>query len=169
MVSDHSHFATTAISVADISTTRHGRSLSTHGILAQLSKRHDTKHCPSAVPTYYDVGLALIRHRGTYSRADNDWIKSEPNKCMTGLNPNPTMYLVLQIAVLANTRRWIDVCLTLVQRRRRWTNVKPTSIQRLVSAGNSRKHKILNHVDLMLVHRLWRWPYIKPRQNVSFL
>ena len=69
--------ATTAISLADISTTRHGRSLSTHGILAQLSKRHDTKRCPSAVPTYYDVGPALIRHRGTYSRADNDWIESK--------------------------------------------------------------------------------------------
>ena len=34
-----------------------------------------------------------------------------------------------------DTWRWINVGLTLVQRRRRWTNVKPTSIQRLVSAG----------------------------------
>ena len=36
----------------------------------------------------------------------------------------------------ANTRRWINVGLTLVQRRRRWTNVKPTLIQRLVSAAS---------------------------------
>ena len=35
----------------------------------------------------------------------------------------------------ADTRRWIIVGLTLVQRRRRWTNVKPTLIKRLVSAG----------------------------------
>ena len=37
--------------------------------------------------------------------------------------------------IINDTRRWINVGLTLVQRRRRWTNVKPTSIQRLVSAG----------------------------------
>ena len=37
----------------------------------------------------------------------------------------------------ADTKRWINVCLTLVQPRRRWTNVKPTLIQRLVSAANS--------------------------------
>ena len=35
----------------------------------------------------------------------------------------------------ADTRRWINVGLTLVQRRRRWTHGKPTLIQRLVSAG----------------------------------
>ena len=34
-----------------------------------------------------------------------------------------------------DTRRWINVGLTLVQRRRRWTNVKPALIQRPVSAG----------------------------------
>ena len=34
-----------------------------------------------------------------------------------------------------DTRRWINVGLTLVQRRRRWTNVKPTLIQSLVSTG----------------------------------
>ena len=33
----------------------------------------------------------------------------------------------------ADTRRWINVVLTLVHRLRRWTNVKPTWIQRLVS------------------------------------
>ena len=37
----------------------------------------------------------------------------------------------------ADTRRWINAALTLVQRRRRWTNIKPTLIQRLVSAGYS--------------------------------
>ena len=36
----------------------------------------------------------------------------------------------------AGTRRWINVGLTLVQRRRWWTNVKPTLIQRLVFVGN---------------------------------
>ena len=35
----------------------------------------------------------------------------------------------------ADTRRWINVGLTLVHRLRRWTNVNPTLIQRLVSAG----------------------------------
>ena len=35
----------------------------------------------------------------------------------------------------ADTRRWINVSLTLVQRRTRWTNVKPTLFQSLVSAG----------------------------------
>ena len=35
----------------------------------------------------------------------------------------------------ADTRRWINVGLTLVQRRGRWSDVKPTLIQRLVSAG----------------------------------
>ena len=34
----------------------------------------------------------------------------------------------------ADTRRWINVGLTLVHRLRRWTNVKPTLIQHLVSA-----------------------------------
>ena len=35
----------------------------------------------------------------------------------------------------ADTRHWINVGLTLVQRCRRWTNVKQTLLQRLVSAG----------------------------------
>ena len=35
----------------------------------------------------------------------------------------------------ADTIHWINVGLTLVQRRRRWTSVNPTLIQRLVSAG----------------------------------
>ena len=35
----------------------------------------------------------------------------------------------------ADTRRWINVGLTLVQRRRRWTSVKPTLMQILESAG----------------------------------
>ena len=35
----------------------------------------------------------------------------------------------------ADTRRWINIGLTLVHRLRRWTNVKPTLIQRLVPAG----------------------------------
>ena len=35
----------------------------------------------------------------------------------------------------ADTRRWINVGLTLVHRLRSWTNVKPALIQRLVSAG----------------------------------
>ena len=35
----------------------------------------------------------------------------------------------------AETRRLINVGLTLVHRLRRWTNVNPTLIQRLVSAG----------------------------------
>ena len=35
----------------------------------------------------------------------------------------------------ADTRRGINVGLSLVHRRRRWTNVKSTLIQRLVSAG----------------------------------
>ena len=38
-------------------------------------------------------------------------------------------------SIPANTRRWINVGLTLVHRLRRWTNVKPTLIQRRVSAG----------------------------------
>ena len=37
----------------------------------------------------------------------------------------------------ADTRRSINVGLTLIQRRGRWTNIKPTLIQRLVSAGSS--------------------------------
>ena len=36
----------------------------------------------------------------------------------------------------ADTRRWINAGLTLVQRRRRWINIKTTLIQRLVSAGS---------------------------------
>ena len=39
------------------------------------------------------------------------------------------------IVYTANRWRWINVGLTLVQRRRRWTSVKPTLSQRLVSAG----------------------------------
>ena len=35
----------------------------------------------------------------------------------------------------ADTRRWINVGLTLVHRLRRWTNVKPTLFQRLVFTG----------------------------------
>ena len=37
----------------------------------------------------------------------------------------------------ADTRRLINVGLTLVQYRRRWTSVKPTLIKRLVSAGRA--------------------------------
>ena len=37
----------------------------------------------------------------------------------------------------ADTRGWINVGLTLAQRRRRWTNVDPTMLQRLVYAGLS--------------------------------
>ena len=35
----------------------------------------------------------------------------------------------------ADTRRWINVCLTLVHCLLRWTNVKPTLLKRLVFAG----------------------------------
>ena len=53
------------------------------------------------------------------------------------------------LAVPPDTRCWINVDLTLVQRRRRWTNVKPTLIQRLVSAGvgllpNTLKYRTLS-------------------------
>ena len=42
---------------------------------------------------------------------------------------------VLRSTIIASdTRRWINVGLTLVQRLRRWINVKPTLFQRLVSA-----------------------------------
>ena len=41
----------------------------------------------------------------------------------------------------ADTRRWINVGFTLIQRRRRWTNVKPTLTQRLVSAGHPTKRR----------------------------
>ena len=36
----------------------------------------------------------------------------------------------------ADTRRWINAGLTLVQRRRRWSSVKPPFIHRLVPAGH---------------------------------
>ena len=49
-----------------------------------------------------------------------------------------------------DTRRWINVGLTLVQRRRRWTNNKPTLIQRLVSAGQVVHPRFL-HIFCMLV------------------
>ena len=45
--------------------------------------------------------------------------------------------MIAQWSFLADTRRWINAGLTLVQRRRRWSNVKPVLIQRLVSAGVS--------------------------------
>ena len=38
-------------------------------------------------------------------------------------------------AILANTKRWINVGLTLFQYRTLWTNNKTTFIQRFVSAG----------------------------------
>ena len=38
----------------------------------------------------------------------------------------------------ADTIRWINVGLSLVQRRRQWTRVQPTLIQRLVSVGLQR-------------------------------
>ena len=61
----------------------------------------------------------------------------------------------------ADTRRWINVGLPLVQRRRRWANVKPTLIQRLVSAGI---YSCLcwKDVFLMLVLRRGNWPNAKP-------
>ena len=53
----------------------------------------------------------------------------------------------------ADTRRWINVDLTLVQRRRRWTNVKPTLIQRIVCAGQPRDvEKILGQCILFVGH-----------------
>ena len=51
------------------------------------------------------------------------------------------MFLILRTAhggrSPADTRRRINVDLTLVHRLRRWTNGKPTLIPRLVSAGRS--------------------------------
>ena len=47
----------------------------------------------------------------------------------------------------ADTRRWINVVLTLVHRRRRWSSVKTTLIQRLVSAG----------VCVSRYGRFWHW------------
>ena len=47
----------------------------------------------------------------------------------------------------AETRRWINVGLTLVHRLRRWTKVKPTLIQCLVSAGLHLK-LVVNDWDL---------------------
>ena len=56
----------------------------------------------------------------------------------------------------ADTRRWINVGLTLVQRRRRWTNVEPTLIQRIVSAGIGRTH-VLTSVKHNLSHCTLIW------------
>ena len=50
---------------------------------------------------------------------------------------DPPLVLLLLVGLFQQTRRWINVSLTLVQRRSRWTNVKPTLIQRIVSAGMS--------------------------------
>ena len=45
-------------------------------------------------------------------------------------------YRIIHMELIpADTRRYINAGLTLIQRRRRWTNVKPTLIQRLLSAG----------------------------------
>ena len=57
----------------------------------------------------------------------------------------------------ADTRRWINVGLTLVHRLRRWTNGKPTLNQRLVSAGirlTSFRHIIihLEHCQKKYLH-----------------
>ena len=79
----------------------------------------------------------------------------------------------------AETRRWIKVGLTIVQRRRWWTDVEPTLIQRLLvsaeycvclwdrlpiqplqanthTAGQSHAASVVS----MLAHRLRRWPNI---------
>ena len=58
----------------------------------------------------------------------------------------------------ADTRRWINVGLTLVQRSRRWTNVKTTLIQRRVSAGNIRCSP---NAVLIFGQRRRQWPSIK--------
>ena len=49
----------------------------------------------------------------------------------------------------ADTRRWINVGLTLVQRRRRWTDVKPTLVQRRVSAGKGDPVKLFSKFSKM--------------------
>ena len=55
----------------------------------------------------------------------------------------------------ADTRRWINVGLTLDQRRRRWTNVKPTLIQRADT-------RCWINVGLTLDQRRRRWTNVKP-------
>ena len=64
--------------------------------------------------------------------------------------------------LLAFTRRWITVGLTLVRRRRRRTNVKPIVIQRLVSAGvmlNQRHYvgETLSQHHVFRIHAIARY------------
>ena len=62
--------------------------------------------------------------------------------------------------IVADTRCWINVGLTLVQRRRRWTNVKPTLIQRIVSARMSLDSKLLLFIDIYFLQTLEEKPLL---------
>ena len=44
---------------------------------------------------------------------------------------------ILGLRSPANTRRWSEAGLMLVQRRRRWSSIKPASLQRLVHIGTT--------------------------------
>ena len=83
----------------------------------------------------YDAGPTLKQH----------WVKVSCLLCtrMRGTRDNTILwYRPIEIHhrastnFPADTRRWINAGLTLVQRRRRWINIKTTLIQRLVSAGS---------------------------------
>ena len=76
----------------------------------------------------------------------------------------------------ADTRRWINVGLTLVQRRRRWTNFKPALIQRFVSAGllNLLPCRPLRGLGWMYLlypkNPTWRWLWPQgPKNAHNFL
>ena len=76
-------------------------------------------HSPNAV--------SMLAHR--LRRWPN--IETTLSKCPVFAGRLPTMTGSIGL-IPADSRRWINAGLALVQRRRRWTNVKPTLIERLV-------------------------------------
>ena len=90
-------------------------------------------------PLWYNIGRLTI----IVLHIDKIYFPLQAIIMVSGLAADANVTIPLP----ADTRRWINVGLTLVQRRGRWTNVKPTLIQRIVSAGPAGRHTLSPNID----------------------
>ena len=111
----------------------------------------DVPRCSHAWLVIIQVRLTIL-HSCRISRERRQsfsWLLSE--KMAGGRMITMTLVVMILVASQAapargnptDTRRWINVGLTLVQRRRRWTNGKSTLIQRFVSAGSHYNFQVM--------------------------
>ena len=105
------------------------------------------------LPTTLNIYECAGKKQWSYSET---WIPER------GINTQAAMWQAFGVTPTrgppANTRRWINVGLTLTHRLRRLTNVKQTLIQRLVSDGLAHQNKYRKHeigwVGLLVLHNI---------------